>query len=317
MAQTVLGPVPVAELGPTLLHEHVLCTSPVIYRTFGEKWFKRETILSESIRKLNRAKEAFGLRTIVDGTPLNLGRDLALLAEVSRASGVNIIASTGMYFMEDFTLRSMPPELLAELFIDECRNGNGETGIRPGFLKCAADSAGLTPYVHNLHELIGRVQAATGLAVFAHSSASAGTGPEQLDILTRNGADPSRIIIGHCGDSGSPDYAESLLKRGCYVSIDRLFRGSPQWIRDKTTIILELIRRGWADHLVLAHDLILCPDCENVHGAALPPKLAKSLHRDPAGLCVIHEFVLPELRKNGVSEEEIRLITEENPRKLL
>lgn len=314
-AQTVLGPVPVTELAPLLIHEHVICTSPVIYRTFGEKWFSGETLRNETVRKLTLAKETFGLRTIVDATPLNLGRDLELLAEISRASGVNIIASTGMYFYEDFTVRTIPPDVLAELFIDECRNGN-PAGIRPGFLKCAADTAGITPYTKQLHELTAIVQAATGLPVFAHTSPSANTGPEQLEILIQNGADPAKIVMGHCGDSGNPDYAENLLKRGCYVSIDRIYRNCPQWSDGKVSVLLELIRRGWAERLLTAHDLILCHDSENTRRDALPDGLKNNPHCDPKGLCVIHDTILPELRKHGVAERDLRIIMEENPLKL-
>lgn len=314
-AQTVLGPVPVTELAPILIHEHVICTSPVIYRTFGEKWFSGETLRNETVRKLTLAKKTFGLRTIVDATPLNLGRDPGLLAEISRISGVNIIASTGMYFYEDFTVSTIPPEILAELFIDECRNGD-PAGIRPGFLKCAADAAGITPYVKRIHELTAFIQAATGLPVFAHTSPSANTGPEQLEILIQNGADPAKIVMGHCGDSGKPDYAETLLKRGCYVSIDRIYRNCPQWSAGKVSVLLELIRRGWTERLLTAHDLILFSDSENTRRDALPDSLKNSPHCDPKGLCVIHDTILPELRKHGVSERELRIIMEENPLKL-
>lgn len=313
---TVLGQIPVEELGRTLIHEHVICTSPVIYSTFGEKWFPREKIVELAVLKLKNAAEKFNLKTMVDATPLNLGRDLALLAEVSRKSGVNIIASTGMYYMDDFSMKANQPEILAEYFIEESVSGEEKTGIRPGFLKCAADADGITLTVKNVHEMIGLVQKQTGLPVFAHSSAGKETGLEQLELLESKGADPSKIIIGHCADSGNPEYAEKLLKRGCCISIDRLYH-SDQRIERKINIISTLAERGWLGKIFLSHDDILCHDTNNCKNRALPDEHRKKTHHDdPFGLCVIHDLVFPVLRKRGFGEAELNQLLIANPQGL-
>ena len=112
----VTGPVPASELGKVLIHEHIICVSPVFYRCFGEKWFSREKIIETAVTKLKNS----GFQTIVDGSPAALGRDVCLLAEISRQSGVNIIASSGFYTTLEFGLDHVPPEIMAQYFIDEC-----------------------------------------------------------------------------------------------------------------------------------------------------------------------------------------------------
>ncbi len=296
--KTVLGKISVPELGRTLLHEHIICTSPVLFRLYGEKWFAREQVIAESVKKLKRAKEKFGLNTVVDGTPLNLGRDMDILKEVSRQSGIHIIASTGMYFYMDFAFASVPEEKLADLMTGECLNGN------IGFLKCAADREGMTPYIQKLHRITGRVQKATGLPVFVHTCRE--TGVEQLKILLDSGADPAKIAMGHCADGMHPEYALELLQYGCYVSIDRIFRRDPDWRKVKTDTVYELIHRGYSGRIVLSHDYICYADeCYIGHGI--------SHHSDPDGLCVIDDLVVPELLARGIPQKTIRQILLDNP----
>ncbi len=300
--KTVFGEIPAAELGRTLLHEHIICTSPVFFRLYGEKWFSREQVIAESVKKLKAAKEKNGLNTLVDGTPLNLGRDLDLLKEVSRQSGVHIIASTGMYFYPDFAFLSSPEEKLADLMTGECLDGN------TGFLKCAADREGMTPYVQKLHRVMGRVQQATGVPVFVHTCRD--TGAEQLKILLDSGADPAKIVMGHCADGMHPEYALELLRHGCYVSIDRIFRENPDWRKVKTDTLYELLCRGYEKQIVLSHDYICYADECYVANIASP-------HADPDGLCVIDDLVVPEMLQRGISPQTIRQILLENPADIL
>ncbi len=300
--KTVLGEIPVSELGRILLHEHIICTSPVLYRTYGKKWFSAEDVIAESVKKLKTAKEKFGLQTAVDGTPLNLGRDMDILKEVSRRSGIHILASTGMYFYQDMSFRSVPEEKLAELMTEECMTGS------TGFLKCAADREGMTPYIQKLHRIMGKVQKETGLPVFVHTCRE--TGLDQLKILLDSGADPEKIIMGHCADAMHTEYPLELLKYGCYVSIDRIYRQNPGWRKVKTDTVYELLDRGYGNRIVMSHDYICYAD-EYYVGHL------QSFHGDPEGLCVIDDLVVPELRERGIPENILHKVLVENPQNIL
>ena len=94
MIQGVLGPIDTAELGQTLMHEHITCADWSMRMNFGARFFEFDQVAEIAAGQLGKAK-ALGVRTVVDGTPVNLGRDIRLIREVARRTGLNFIASTG------------------------------------------------------------------------------------------------------------------------------------------------------------------------------------------------------------------------------
>ena len=92
--QTATGPIDSDELGFTLTHEHVVVGSPPIRQQFPDL-HDRDAILDVAVPNLIAAREA-GVRSMVDLTPITLGRDAALIREASERSGVQIIVATGL-----------------------------------------------------------------------------------------------------------------------------------------------------------------------------------------------------------------------------
>lgn len=299
---TVTGSVDVADLGSTLIHEHVICSSPEFMQAFHPRWNDPAKVIPDVAAKLKYVKDKYGVTTIVDGTPMSLGRDLDLLKRVSEESGVYIIASTGFYTGECFTVNSNAPELLADWMIDEINNG----AIKPAFLKCAFEYD-VTPFQQRVVHVLALVMKATGLPVFAHSNAGRKTGFQILDEFAKYDIPFNKIIVGHTADAQTADYPLALLERGAYVSLDRLHRGSWQ---GKADVIGELIRKGWEKKLFLAHDAICYPDrCNVMNGDAAPEALDR--------LAVVHECVLPYLRESGIQEESFTTILQGNIQALL
>ena len=73
---------------------------------------------------------------MVDATPIDLGRDILLLKEVSQLSGVKIVASTGFYYLQSIEAFNNTAEELAEWLINECKSGICFCGWkRKGFRK--------------------------------------------------------------------------------------------------------------------------------------------------------------------------------------
>lgn len=122
IVNSVLGPLDTADFGVTLAHEHVFSSSPGIPQVYPELLDNGYKDLI--IKGLNEAK-AGGIKTLVDATTLDLGRDVNLLAEVSRITGVNIIACTGWWMEKLRFLSGMSPDRLAQSFIREIRQGMG------------------------------------------------------------------------------------------------------------------------------------------------------------------------------------------------
>ena len=90
--ETALGSLATAQLGPTLMHEHIVTRSPGVH----ENWphlFERNAILAMAQRKLADLHTR-GIRTIVDLTTVDLGRDIDLIADVARRSPVQVIVAT-------------------------------------------------------------------------------------------------------------------------------------------------------------------------------------------------------------------------------
>jgi phosphotriesterase-related protein len=89
--QTVHGPIDASKLGFTLSHEHICNCTP----EFREKWPKsfggREGLVARAVEQL-KSLRASGVDTLIDLTPFDVGRDIRLIEEVSRKSGIQIVA---------------------------------------------------------------------------------------------------------------------------------------------------------------------------------------------------------------------------------
>ena len=117
---SVLGPIDTANLGFTLMHEHIMCTYPGVFQDYPELLGK--DLLQRVVDELKGAKEG-GINTIVDATTLDFGRDVNLLAEASRRSGVNIIACTGWWLDVSTLFANLSADQLARVFIKDIEQG--------------------------------------------------------------------------------------------------------------------------------------------------------------------------------------------------
>ena len=118
------------DVGITLVHEHICCYSEYLLQMAGDKYLDKKQLISVAVEYLKFLKEKYGLQTFVDCTPVNIGRDVDLLKEVSKKSGVDIICATGFYYTEESVLFSSSPETLAEYMITDAKNVNA--GIAEG-----------------------------------------------------------------------------------------------------------------------------------------------------------------------------------------
>ena len=76
--------------------------------------------------------------------------------------------------------------------------------MKAAFLKCAIDEQGLTRGVERILRAVGRAHVLTGAPVTVHTYAASRSGLVALRVLREEGADLSRVVIGHSGDSGTP-----------------------------------------------------------------------------------------------------------------
>jgi phosphotriesterase-related protein len=309
MIPTTAGWLSKERLGFTLMHEHVFTPSPC-----GPMWYPwlydRSEILKKCVKDLSAAKAA-GVDTILDVTTPDIGRDAVLVAEAADTAGINVVMATGVYrnvpyyfqpkVSDQATGRSL--EDIAAVFIREIEVGIADTGIRAGIIKVASHEE-VTPLQE--HVLRGAALAAkkTGVPITTHTLAKARTGLRQLEILREEGADLSRVLIGH-SITDDMDYLHQLYSSGANVSWDSYlyFAVLPPSERDAATVTLsQLVKEGFWRQTVLSHDYYCWCDY---------------LEYPDFDMTYIHNVVLPRLRQLGVGATEIDEMTVNLPSRLL
>jgi phosphotriesterase-related protein len=307
---SVLGPLDSSELGVTLSHEHVVVTSAGIPHVFPEA-VDREQAIRSGIEELSEAY-AGGVRTIVDVTTFDLGRDVRLLEAVSRGSGVNVICATGTWRDIPRAFWNASPDRIAALYVREIEQGIEGTGIRPGIIKVANDAEGVTPEGEIILRAAARAHRATGLPISTHTWAPARVGEQQIRIFEEEGVDLGRVYVGHSNDTTNLDYLLGLLRKGVWLGLDR-FPGrqtdvTPDW-RGRTQTAKALIDAGFAHRIMLGHDRSVARIFDTAE--------AREARRaaNPDGYLFVTRKVLPLLRELGTSEETIHQIMVENPRR--
>lgn len=309
MINTVLGAIAPDKLGKTLIHEHILFGFAGWQANDTITPFNREECIKTSMNALKELK-TYGVSTFVDATPNDCGRDATLLKEISEKTGVTIICSTGLYAESEggsayFKFRARVDgntvTEIHELFAKELTSGIGTTGIKAGVIKVGTGHGQITQYEEMVLKAAARAQKETGISIMTHTGAGT-MGLEQIDILTSEGADPKRIVIGHICGSSDINYHISLLQREVYIAFDKL--GMEYFPEDqsdtvKEACIIELISRGLTNKILLSHDSIRW-------------WLGKQfVTPSPTH---IFKNVIPALKEAGITDEQINTILIENPR---
>ena len=189
--ETTGGPVDVDELGLTLIHEHFRTTDEAGRFQFPHL-YDEQAEWDVAIADAN-AVTTHGVKTVVDPGAMFLNRDAAFSKRVADESGLNVILATGVYTYDHLpqALLNRTEDQVAEIYVHEIENGIQGTGIKPAFIKCAADEPGVTPNIEKVHRAVARASVQSGLPIMAHSRPASGTGPEQMRIFTEEGVFPA------------------------------------------------------------------------------------------------------------------------------
>jgi phosphotriesterase-related protein len=316
VVQTVLGPISGDEMGFTAPHEHVLASSTDFLRLWPEYLGSRPGLTKAAIEGMKAAKAA-GIDTIVDCTTADIGRDVRLLQEVSRQSGIHIVATTGHWLTPTPSFEARTADELADFFTLELERGIEDTGIKPGVIKAASQGDGMTPFQENVFKAAARASKRTGVPVTTHSDARHRGGEQQAKILEQEGLDPRMVCIGHSDESPDFDYLAGLARRGYTLGFDHLLyglpsmgagtNGIPTW-QDRAAMIRKLIDTGLNDRIFLATDWMF--------GITISPTGTMDVlkERNPFGNLFNIRNTIPYLRQIGVTTDQIRMITVTNPK---
>jgi phosphotriesterase-related protein len=311
--QTVLGPVDAADLGRTLIHEHVLVGYPGWFMDTRMPPFIRHEALARVVDAFQQL-HAYGVKTVVDPCPMDLGRDVGFVAEVSQRTGLNLICATGVYMEAHgipYTLRPFETDTIADIFQKEIEDGIGLSGIRPGIIKIATGDGVVSDYERKMLTAASRAAKRTGLVLLSHTE-NCSCGHDQIDIVTGEGVAPSRLLVGHCCGRDDHEYQAALARRGVFVGFDRFGLEIFNSDANRTRNVKQMIDAGLRDHVLLSHDTVNCW-LGGVPGFGDPAQVG---HIVPNWkLTHLFENIFPALRGMGVSDADLDHIVTDNPRR--
>ncbi|MFP5342256.1 MAG: phosphotriesterase [Candidatus Limnocylindria bacterium] len=289
VAMTVTGPVDPATLGVTLMHEHVwMDTTPVLAvhgypadadgpfdaeRAAEARWNPgshpdnyRLTDEDTAVAELAHVAAAGGA-TVVDVTPIGLGRDPRALAAIARRTGLRIVMGGGYYLgpVHPPGLADRSEAAIADAMIEEAWSGVDGSGIRPGIIGELGTSDPPRPEELRVLRAAAVASRATGLALSVHLHPWGRTGELVADTLLEAGADPARVILGHLTTAhDDAPYLRRLASRGTTLAFDLFgFDHSllgpgryPPSDADVAATVVRLVREeGLGDRILLSQDV--------------------------------------------------------------
>ena len=338
--QTVTGTIAPSELGKTSTHEHIFIDFSCMFTQPDEAseqfkanqplrldnlgWIKYDPFRNIDNLELNDESlavdeilkyKAVGGDSIIEATTIGIGRDPQALAKISRLTGVNIITGAG-YYVDSVHPENMNDKTISQLeeqISNEVQKGIGNTGIRAGIIGEIGCSWPLTNNESKVLKAAAKAQKQTGASILIHPGRNSDSPFEILDVLSKSGADVSRVIIGHIERTIQDiNVVSELAKSGCYLEYD-LFGWEVSYyplsdeidmVNDSQRInyISQLIDLGYENKIVIAHDIF-------------------SKHRTTAygghGYGHIIENILPRMAKSGMTPDVINKIITENPSNIL
>ncbi|MGV9775560.1 phosphotriesterase family protein [Streptosporangium sp. NPDC003464] len=335
-AMTVLGPVPVAELGVTLCHEHLRNDGASAWHPAPAGDAEGELIAGSRLRMdfLGRLRHdpylsrdnvslddtevaieevarftARGGRTLLEVTPDGIGRAPGELARIARAGGLNIVMGCGFYLERTHPARvreMSADDVAAEIERDLTE---GVDGVRAGVIGEIGISADFTPAEEKVLRGAARAQSRTGVPLSVHLPGWVRHGHRVLDVVAEEGGLLPATVLSHMNPSlHDRDYQVSLAVRGAYLEYDMcgmeyLFPGEGQSPCDEenAAAIAWLVRAGFGDRLLLSQDVFLKTMLVRYGGAGYAH--------------ILTDFV-PRLHRHGLTPQDTHRMLVANPREL-
>lgn len=313
VVNTVLGPVAAAKLGITLMHEHTVIGPAGWDKDPGSYGKDLKSLARPVIAAMEDAKR-YGVKTMVNAGPYDLGRSVELDKMVAGETGINIISTTGMYMQPgDLPAGRSEKEAvdrLYERFMREITAGIGKSGVKAGAIKVATSYGRIFPYEEAILKAAARASHDSGAPVITHTQDGT-MGPEQARLLTAEGADPRKVVIGHMCGNANLEYHSATLESDVNIAFDRWGLGIiyPDILRRAT--LTGLLGIGFASRIVLSHDYIP----EWVKKQADVPDFAKPLIAEWSYTHIFRN-VIPQLKSAGVTDEQVNMMLVDNPRRI-
>jgi len=298
--QSVTGPVTVSPGEIWLSHEHLLVDFIGADSIDPKRW-NHDAVINTTLNYLEEIK-SHNVKYFVDATPAYLGRDVLLLEKIAKKTGLTIITNTGFYgavnnkYVPSFAFEKTAEEL-AEIWINEFKNGIEGTPVKPGFIKISVDASDTLDTIdQKLVKAAAITHLQTGLTIASHTGEAKGLWP-QLKILKEMNVSPKGFIWVHAQNEKDNNNYLLAAKEGCWISLDGL-----GWdLQKHTEKILFAKEHNILDRILISHDA----------GWYDPQKQVQAIQP----YTNIFKHLYPELMSKGFSQEEFDILISQNPAK--
>ncbi len=249
--RTVTADIDPAQLGITLMHEHVLTLPPVSVKD-RDLELSDEAIMTSELHHLHSA----GGRSLVEMSSSDYGRSPQGLKRLSEASSIQIIAITGWIKEAAYTQWSTgrTKRQLAEEMVADIQQGMDGTAIKAGLIKAGSSKNKITNEEEKVFKAAAIAHKETGAGVSTHTEAGT-MGLEQVALLKSRGVPVERILIGHCDRNLDWGYHLALAKTGVTLGFDQIGKEKYYPDLDRINFIRRLVEAGYGDQIALSGDL--------------------------------------------------------------
>jgi phosphotriesterase-related protein len=298
--QSVTGTISSAPGEIWLSHEHLLVDFIGADSIDPQRW-NHDSVINATLKYLEEIKH-HNVKYFVDATAAYLGRDVLLLEKIAKKTGLAILTNTGFYgavnnkYIPAFAFEKTAKEL-AEIWINEYKNGIDGTSVKPGFIKISVDATEtLDSMDQKLVKAAALAHLQTGLTIASHTGEAKALWP-QLKILKELNVSPNAFIWVHAQNEKDNNNYLLAAKEGCWISLDGL-----GWDLNKHIEKLVFAKeKKILDKILISHDA----------GWYDPQKITQTIKP----YTNIFEQLYPALLSKGFSKEEFNLLVCDNPAK--
>ena len=334
--QTVCGVIDADDLGPTLMHEHLLCdlTPPDVRAraipdteiTLANCWgIRRQWGMQQPVdlrlederlaqEELSDFREAGG-SGVIELTCGAIRRHPEGLRRISQAAGVHIVMGCG-YYTDEFEspkTRAKNADRISREIIDDLTRGTRDGGVVSGIIGEIGCSHPWTAFERRVLRAAAQAQRETGASLNIHPGRHPDAPLAHVALVDEAGGDATRTIVSHVERTiFDLDGLLRLADTGCVIEFDLFGIESSYFVFDpsvdlpndglRLNMIRELIRHGHRSQIVISHDICTKTRLRRYGGH---------------GYAHILEHVVPLMRIKDYSEDEIQAILVDNPRRCL
>lgn len=254
---TVLGPVAAESLGVTDAHNH-MWIAPVPGAQPGVPVLFDQSAIAAELGDYRQS----GGGAQIDCQPGGCGRDGRFLSELSRASGVHIVACTGFhlegYYAPNYWLWRSTLEEASTYFVRELTHGLEETigmapPVRAGFIKVACQRT-LAETSGTLLEAAAMASRETGAAIEIHTEQ--GASAEEIGaFFTRHGVGTERLVLCHMDKRPDIGLHRALARAGVMLEYDTFYRPQYQPEQRVWHLVEQMVADGLEQQFAIGTDM--------------------------------------------------------------